>query len=96
MKHFIFSGRAVYKLRLLSQAVLKKTGVRHRLSQQRSVMELLRYSSTTPDGVIFDHFCEFTQELDEQQRKYLEGRGLLLPSVIVDKINAYSEQRSMM
>ncbi|MBX2809921.1 MAG: hypothetical protein KTR20_14960 [Cellvibrionaceae bacterium] len=94
MKHFIFSERGIYKLRLLSQAVLKKTGVRHRLSEPRSVMELLRYSSTTPDGAIFDHFCEFTQELDDKQRKYLAGRGLLLPSVIIDKINAYSEQRN--
>ena len=90
MDRLVFSEKAIYRLRLLAQIVQKQTGVRHRLSDQRSVMQLLRYSSTCADSDVFDNFCHFTNELDQKQQSYLQGRGLLLPSVIIDKINAYS------
>lgn len=95
MQQLVFTERAIFRLRQLSQTVLKKTGVRHRLSDQRSVLELLRFSCTTSDGEVFESFCGFTNELDEDQRTYLQGRGLLLPHVIIDKINDYTGNKQV-
>ncbi len=97
MKSLVFSQTAVYQLQQLSKAVRDKTGVRHRLSDQKSIFSLLRYSSTSPDANIFKHFGRFTNELEQEQREYLQGRGLMLPEVIYDKVSSnMAEQRAAM
>ena len=92
MQSLVFSQTAVYQLQQLSKVVREKTGVRHRLSDPKSIMSLLRYSSTSPDANIFRYFGRFTNELDMEQRLYLQGRGLMLPDVIVDKVHSMSDQ----
>jgi hypothetical protein len=87
MQSLVLSQAAVYQLQQLSKAVRDKTGVRHRLSDPKSVVTLLRYSSTSPDANIFLYFGRFTNELEDEQREYLQSRGLILPSVIYDKLN---------
>lgn len=94
MQSLVLSQSAVYQLQQLSKIVRDKTGVRHRLSDPKSVISLLRYSSTSPDANIFRYFGRFTNELDIEQRIYLQGRGLMLPDVIYDKMNAMSDNRA--
>jgi hypothetical protein len=93
MESLVFSQSAVYQLQQLSKTVREKTGVRHRLSDQKSLVSLLRYSSTSPDANIFLYFSRFTNELEPEQRAYLQGRGLLLPAVIYDKVHTVTHQR---
>lgn len=86
MDPLIFSQPALYQLQQLSKAVRDKTGVRHRLSEPKSVISLLRYGATSPDADIFKYFGRFTNELDIEQRVYLQNRGLMMPEVILDKM----------
>lgn len=78
MEQLLFSQAALYQLQQLVQPVRAKTGVRHRLADQKDLFSLLRYSCTSPDSVISDYYAQFIAELDEQQKAYLQGRGLLL------------------
>lgn len=94
MESLVFSQAAVYQLQQLSKIVRSQTGVRHRLSDPKSVMSLLRFSSTSPDAEVFKYFGRFTNELDVEQRSYLQGRGLMLPEVIYEKINEMTHHRA--
>ncbi len=78
MDQLLFSQGALYQLQQLVKAVRTKTGVRHRLSQQKDIFSLLRYSCTSPDTNIADYYALFINELDQDQKDYLQGRGLLL------------------
>lgn len=94
MQPMVLSQPAIYQLQQLSKAVRDRTGVRHRLSDPKAVISLLRYSSTSPDKEVFLCFGRFTNELDEEQRDYLQGRGLMLPSVLYGKIDTATQQRA--
>jgi|GEM_PF-376297 len=78
---FILSQAAVYRLQQLANQVRQETGVRHKLSDPKSVISLLRYSSTCSTRMIRTRFAAFTDELEEEHRQYLASRGLLLPPV---------------
>lgn len=95
MQSLILSQSAVYQLQQLSKAVRDKTGVRHRLSDPKSVISLLRYSSTSPDANIFLYFGRFTNELEDDQRNYLQSRGLILPTVLYDKMDDMPGQQAI-
>lgn len=73
------SQAAVYHLQQLSIKVKQRTGVRHQLSNPRSVINLLRFSCTTPDSAIYEAFATFSEHLSDKQRNYLQERGLLIP-----------------
>jgi hypothetical protein len=93
MDSLVFSQSALYQLQQLSKAVRDKTGVRHRLSDPKSVITLLRFSSTSPNKDIFTYFSRFTSELEAEQRAYLQSRGLMVPNVIDNKIESFSANR---
>ena len=78
MEQLLFSQSALYQLQQLVKPVRAKTGVRHRLANQKDLFSLLRYSCTSTDPVISDYYAQFIAELDEQQKAYLQGRGILL------------------
>jgi hypothetical protein len=78
MDTLLFSQGALYQLQQLVKPVRDKTGVRHRLSDKKDLFTLLRYSCTSPDPLIADYYSLFIAELDEPQKAYLQGRGLLL------------------
>jgi hypothetical protein len=82
MKSLVFSQAGVYRLQQLSTLVRQKTGVRHHLSDMKSTITLLRFSCTSPDSMIYDAFSYFSDELDDEQREYLQNRGLLIPPKI--------------
>ena len=79
MKSLIFSQAGVYRLQQLSTLVRQKTGVRHHLSDLKSTINLLRFSCTSPDPVVYDAFSCFSNELSDEHREYLQNRGLLIP-----------------
>jgi hypothetical protein len=93
MESLVFSQSALYQLQQLSKAVRDKTGVRHRLSDPKSVITLLRFSSTSPDADIFMYFGRFTNELEAEQKAYLQSRGLMIPAVIDNKIDNFSRHQ---
>ncbi|MDA9004134.1 hypothetical protein N9J26_01455 [bacterium] len=78
MHAFILSQTGVYRLQQLANSVREKTGVRHKLSDPKSVISLLRYSSTCTDRSIRSSFASFTDELTNEHRDYLANRGLLI------------------
>lgn len=88
MKSLVFSQTGVYRLQLLSTLVKQKTGVRHHLSDPKSTINLLRYSSTSPDTAIYDAYTNFTHSLESDQRDYLQSRGLLMPSTLFSSNSA--------
>lgn len=79
MKSLIFSQAGVYRLQQLSTLVRQKTGVRHHLSEIKSIISLLRFSCTSPDAMVYDALCYFSDELSDEHREYLQNRGLLIP-----------------
>lgn len=91
MSGLIFSQSAVFQLQQLAKVVRYKTGVKHRLSDPKSVNSLLRFSSTSSDVEIFELFSRFTQRLDEAQIDDLNVKGLMLPSIVMDKVVSNNE-----
>jgi hypothetical protein len=89
----VLSQSGIYRLQQLATVVRQKTGVRHKLSDPKDIINLLRFSCTSPDSNIYDSYNYFTNELDEDQRLYLQSRGLLMPAIIFSQIsNAQSLQ----
>lgn len=78
MHAFILTQSGVYRLQQLANSVREKTGVRHKLSDPKSVISLLRYSSTCNDQNIRASYANFTDDLTDEHRDYLANRGLLL------------------
>ena len=93
MTDLVFSQPAVYQLQQLAKAVRQKTGVRHRLSDKTSIISLLKYSSTSADPGIFTYFSRFTNELEEEQRNYLLSHGLIIPTVLYNKVSEAMQPR---
>ena len=83
MKLLGFSQTGIYYLQHLANLVKERTGVRHKLSNQSDVINLLRYSSTCTDTSIYSSYHEFTDTLNEDKRIYLQSRGILLPQSLI-------------
>jgi hypothetical protein len=96
MDNLLFSQNALYQLQQLVKPVRDKTGVRHRLSDQKDLFSLLRYSCTSPDSVISEYYSMFIDELNDEQKAYLQGRGLLLTRTIKPKdLSSRHQQRKL-
>ena len=80
MKSLALSQTGIYHLQQLAHLVKQKTGIRHKLSDPKDVINLLRYSSISVDENIYTTYNGFTDNLDQDQRNYLQGRGILLPT----------------
>ncbi len=87
MHDLVFSQAGIYHLQQLSSLVKRKTGVRHQLSDPKSVINLLRFSCTSPDVDVYESYSLFAQHLDDENREYLQGRGLLIPSRHITELN---------
>ncbi len=75
---FIFSQSGVYRLQQLANQVHSTTGVRHRLSNQDSLLRLLDFSSHCSDNIIQTYLVAFTSELDTEVINDLKERGVLV------------------
>ncbi|GAB1265418.1 hypothetical protein NBRC116493_27550 [Aurantivibrio infirmus] len=76
MDKLIFSQSGVYRLSQLASQVHSITGMRHKLSDQSSMMELLRDCATSNHSVIQEHFAAFSSELDSTQVSSLVANGV--------------------
>lgn len=92
MKSLVLTQTGIFRLQQLANMVRQRTGVRHKLSDQKSIVNLLRYSCTSTDTTIYRAFGTFTDELDDEQRAYLQSRGLLIPPMVFAKPNNASYQ----
>ena len=73
------SQTATYYLQQLAALVKRKTKIRHKLSDKKSIINLLRYSCTSADMRIYDAYSDFIYQLDDDQLEHLESHGLLMP-----------------
>ncbi|MEX1033951.1 MAG: hypothetical protein WDZ30_11370 [Cellvibrionaceae bacterium] len=80
MEKIIFSQSGVYRLQQLASQVRCITGIRHKLSDESAMIELLRSSASSDHKVIQTYFAAFTSELDEQQRSSLVAKGIHGPA----------------
>lgn len=76
MEKLIFSQSGVYRLQQLASQFHHITGVRHKLSNESEMINLLRDCSESKDKVIQTYFAAFTGELDEAQSNSLRRRGV--------------------
>lgn len=74
----IFSQSGVYRLQQLASQVYRHCGMRHKLSQQEGIVELLQFSSISDHQVVRAYFAAFTNCLDRHQRDLLIERGVKL------------------
>ncbi len=76
MSNLIFSQSGVYRLQQLANQVYSYTGTRHKLSDPKAMLTLLRDSAESSHQVIQTYFAAFTSELDEIQRHTLTDHGV--------------------
>lgn len=76
MEKIIFSQSGVYRLQQLASQVRSITGIRHRLSDESAMIELLRSCASSKHQVIQTYLAAFTSELNEQQKSSLFGEPL--------------------
>lgn len=76
MEKLIFSQSGVYRLQQLASQVRSITGIRHKLSDESAMLELLRSCARSNHKVIKTYFAAFTSELDDTQRSSLLAKGV--------------------
>lgn len=75
----IFSQSGVYRLQQLASQVRSITGIRHKLSDESAMLELLRCCATSDHKVIRSYYAAFTSELDARQMDSLAAKGVTAP-----------------
>jgi hypothetical protein len=76
MAKIIFSQSGVFRLQQLASQVRSITGIRHKLSDESAMLELLRSCAKSNHKVIKTYFAAFTSELSDEQRTSLLARGI--------------------
>ncbi len=74
---FVMSQSGVYRLHQLAHQVHTATGVRHKLSDHDSLLNLLDFSSHCSNSTIQTYLAAFTSELDSEVVDELEENGVL-------------------
>lgn len=77
MEKIIFSQTGVYRLQQLASQVRSITGIRHKLSDESAMLELLRACASSKHQVIQTYFAAFASELNDQQMSSLLAKGIL-------------------
>ena len=76
MEKLILSQSGVYRLQQLASQFHHLTGVRHKLSDNEAMIDLLRDCATSGDKVIQTYFAAFTSELEPEQVSSLVAMGV--------------------
>lgn len=76
MEKLIFSQSGVYRLQQLASQFHHITGVRHKLSDESAMINLLKDCAQSKDKVIQTYYAAFTSELDDSQTNSLRRRGI--------------------
>ena len=74
----IFSQSSIFYLQKLAHDVHTNTGVRHKLSNENSMLQLLKIATLSTDFTVRHDLERFTDELDSTQVKMLKGQGVIL------------------
>lgn len=84
-----FSNASLIALNKLESQMRREIGIRHNLSQESSLFELIQLASNSDNSKIRNAFQFFERSLDKDQKKALTYRG-----VNFDKVNEVSEKTS--
>jgi len=81
----IFSETNIYILSKLVALVRRDTGIRHRLINKHSIMQLLHDASRSSDERIQSHYFRFLENLTQQQLVSFGDQGLFIPKQYMGK-----------
>jgi hypothetical protein len=76
MGTLIFSQTAIFRLQQLGNQYYSLTGIRHKLSNQDGVMDLLRDAVLSRDGQVKVSYESFVMELNKRQIDALANNGI--------------------
>ena len=79
MNQLIFNQASIFHLQQLEVQFRKRQGVRHRLSEEASRLELISQSSQSSDIIIQKYFRRFAHELEPELVEELIARGIVKP-----------------
>ncbi|WP_369600888.1 hypothetical protein AAIA72_13795 [Hahella sp. SMD15-11] len=79
MNQLIFNQASIFHLQQLEVQFRKRQGVRHRLSDESSRLELISQSSQSSDIIIQKYFRRFAHELEPELVEELIARGIVKP-----------------
>jgi hypothetical protein len=74
----IFSQSSIFYLQKIAHNVHSSTGVRHKLSDQNSMLKLLKTATLSSNSVVQEDLEMFARDLNSQQVSELMGRGVIL------------------
>jgi len=72
----IFSQSGVYRLQQLASRFHHITGIRHKLSDEAAMLDLLRNSAKSDHKIRQTYFAAFAKGLNEEQANKLRAKGI--------------------
>lgn len=78
MQHLIFSQSSIFHLQKLAHDMHSISGVRHKLSNENSMMKLLKKASLSHNNTVRSDLQKFADELDAKQLRTLMNHGIIL------------------
>ncbi len=82
MQPLIFNQSSIFHLQKLAHDVRSSTGIRHKLSDENSMMKLLKKATLSNNSNVRQDLDNFTSELDEKQLNTLMNHGVVLKQAI--------------
>lgn len=73
----IFSQSSIFYLQKIAHNLHSSTGVRHKLSEENSMLKLLKAATLSSNGEIREDLDKFAEDLDRNQLDELMGRGVM-------------------
>ncbi|RMF14837.1 MAG: hypothetical protein D6758_10800 [Gammaproteobacteria bacterium] len=83
MNQLIFNQASIFHLQQLEVQYRRRKGVRHRLSDESSRLELINQSASSPDKIIQKYFRRFAHELEPELIQELISRGIVKPDHMI-------------
>jgi hypothetical protein len=81
VSNLIFSQASIFHLQKLAHHVHSSTGVRHRLSDENSMMKLLKTATLSYNEDVQQDLDAFMRDLNDKQVTTLMGRGVILRKI---------------
>lgn len=77
MNAIIFSQASIFHLYRLGHLIFATTGIRHRLSDDLSMLMLIKYCSTSTDPIVNRQFSAFLSTVDDKTIEQLAKRKII-------------------
>lgn len=78
VQQIIFSQSSIFHLQKLAHDMHSVSGERHKLSNENSMMRLLKKASLSQDDIVRDDLQRFADNLDAKQISALMSHGIIL------------------